>query len=69
MRAAGFRQVASFNPYWEVRGCSFEDPDGYAWCCSAAATMTPDGTGRRLGPAPLRAFAGRERRNVLLQPH
>jgi catechol 2,3-dioxygenase-like lactoylglutathione lyase family enzyme len=29
MRAAGFRQVASFNPYWEVRGCTFEDPDGY----------------------------------------
>jgi prolyl oligopeptidase len=29
MRDAGFRQVASFNPYWEVRGCTFEDPDGY----------------------------------------
>lgn len=29
MLAAGFRQVASFNPYWDRRGCSFEDPDGY----------------------------------------
>jgi hypothetical protein len=29
MLAAGFRQVASFNPYWEVRGRTFMDPDGY----------------------------------------
>jgi catechol 2,3-dioxygenase-like lactoylglutathione lyase family enzyme len=29
MQAAGFRRVASFNPYWEVRGCTFEDCDGY----------------------------------------
>ena len=27
--AAGFKQVASFNPYWEVRGKTFEDADGY----------------------------------------
>ncbi len=29
MRAAGFRQVDSFNPYWDVRGKTFEDHDGY----------------------------------------
>lgn len=27
--AAGFRAVASFNPYWDRRGRTFEDPDGY----------------------------------------
>jgi catechol 2,3-dioxygenase-like lactoylglutathione lyase family enzyme len=26
---AGFRAVASFNPYWERRGRTFEDDDGY----------------------------------------
>jgi len=29
MRTAGFRQVLSFNPYWEVCGRTFEDPDRY----------------------------------------
>jgi catechol 2,3-dioxygenase-like lactoylglutathione lyase family enzyme len=29
LRAAGFRPVASFNPYWERRGRTFEDADGY----------------------------------------
>ena len=29
IRAAGFEQVASFNPYWDVRGRTFEDHDGY----------------------------------------
>ena len=29
MIAAGFRQVAAFNPYWDVAGRTFEDPDGY----------------------------------------
>ena len=29
MLAAGFRQVRSFNPYWDERGCTFADPDGY----------------------------------------
>jgi catechol 2,3-dioxygenase-like lactoylglutathione lyase family enzyme len=27
--AAGFRTVASFNPYWDRRGRTFEDDDGY----------------------------------------
>jgi hypothetical protein len=26
---AGFVEVASFNPYWDVRGRTFEDPDRY----------------------------------------
>jgi catechol 2,3-dioxygenase-like lactoylglutathione lyase family enzyme len=29
MLAAGFEQVASLNPYWDVRGRTYEDPDGY----------------------------------------
>jgi len=29
MVAAGFVQVASVNPYWSVRGKTFQDPDGY----------------------------------------
>ncbi|WP_227728844.1 VOC family protein [Yersinia proxima] len=29
MRAAGFCQVASYNPYWDVSGKTFEDIDGY----------------------------------------
>lgn len=27
--AAGFRAVAAFNPYWDARGRTFEDADGY----------------------------------------
>lgn len=29
MKAAGYAPVASFNPYWDARGVTFEDPDGY----------------------------------------
>ena len=29
MLAAGFRQVTSFNPYWDLQGRTFEDLDGY----------------------------------------
>ncbi len=29
MRDAGFEPVASFNPFWERNGLTFEDPDGY----------------------------------------
>ena len=29
MRAAGFAPVASFNPWWDRSGLSFEDTDGY----------------------------------------
>lgn len=29
MRAAGFREVRSYNPYWDRNGATFEDLDGY----------------------------------------
>jgi catechol 2,3-dioxygenase-like lactoylglutathione lyase family enzyme len=29
MQDAGFAPVASFNPYWDREGVTFEDPDGY----------------------------------------
>lgn len=29
MRAHGYEPVASYNPYWDVRGKTFEDADGY----------------------------------------
>lgn len=29
MEAAGYTSVPSFNPYWNVNGRTFEDPDGY----------------------------------------
>ena len=29
MLTAGFNAVVSFNPYWELRGRTFEDHDGY----------------------------------------
>lgn len=39
MLAARFKTVSSFNPYWDVRGRTFEDPEGYRtvlqcahWC-------------------------------------
>lgn len=28
-RKAGHKPVKAFNPYWDVRGATFEDPDGY----------------------------------------
>ena len=29
MIAAGYQPLPSFNPYWDVKGKTFEDPDGY----------------------------------------
>lgn len=29
MQSAGFKRVASLNPYWDGKGCTFEDHDGY----------------------------------------
>ncbi|MEH6694446.1 MAG: VOC family protein [Hyphomonas sp.] len=29
MRAAGFSPVRAFNAYWDAKGVTFEDPDGY----------------------------------------
>jgi hypothetical protein len=37
MRDAGFTPVASFNPYWDRDGVTFEDPDGYRVVLQRAA--------------------------------
>ena len=29
MATAGFKRVPAYNPYWDERGATFEDPDGY----------------------------------------
>jgi hypothetical protein len=29
MTSAGFREVPSNNPYWDLQGRTFEDIDGY----------------------------------------
>ncbi|MBF2049876.1 MAG: VOC family protein [Leptolyngbya sp. IPPAS B-1204] len=29
MKACGYEPVASYNPYWDRCGVTFEDPDGY----------------------------------------
>lgn len=29
LEAAGYPPVAAFNPYWDLQGKTFEDPDGY----------------------------------------
>jgi catechol 2,3-dioxygenase-like lactoylglutathione lyase family enzyme len=29
MKRCGYQPVPSFNPYWDQRGQTFEDPDGY----------------------------------------
>ena len=37
MAAAGYQPVLSFNPYWDVRGVTFEDVDGYRVVLQRAA--------------------------------
>lgn len=37
MRGAGHAPVASFNPYWDKEGITFEDPDGYRVVLQRAA--------------------------------
>ncbi len=37
MLGAGFRQVRSFNPYWERLGRTYEDADGYRVVVQQAA--------------------------------
>jgi hypothetical protein len=37
MRRAGFEAVASYNPYWDRHGRTFEDPDGYRVVLQRAA--------------------------------
>lgn len=29
MISAGFQEVSSYNPYWDLQGRTFEDIDGY----------------------------------------
>lgn len=29
MNAIGYEPVKSYNPYWDINGVTFEDPDGY----------------------------------------
>ena len=29
LEKAGYKSVKSFNPYWDKKGKTFEDPDGY----------------------------------------
>lgn len=41
LRAAGFAEVPSFNPYWERAGRTFEDPDGYRMVIQRAAWANP----------------------------
>lgn len=42
MRAAGFLQVSSFNPYWDLRGRTFQDPDGYRVVLQRASWANPE---------------------------
>lgn len=51
LEAAGFAPVPAFNPYWDVNGKTFADPDGYrvvlqnaSWSGSTASTGTQSGT-------------------------
>lgn len=37
MRSRGYESVKSHNPYWDVRGKTFEDPDGYRVVLQQAA--------------------------------
>ncbi|MCA9751875.1 MAG: VOC family protein [Gemmatimonadetes bacterium] len=41
MRKAGFREVDAFNPYWNVRGRTFADPDGYRVVLQNSAWRDP----------------------------
>lgn len=43
MLDAGFVEVAPFNPYWQQRGRSFEDHDGYRVVLQQAAWRSGDG--------------------------
>jgi catechol 2,3-dioxygenase-like lactoylglutathione lyase family enzyme len=41
MVAAGHTPVPSYNPYWDVKGKTFEDPDGYRVVLQNAAWSIP----------------------------
>jgi len=40
MAQAGYTVAASFNPYWDRQGKTFEDPDGYRVVLQNAAWQT-----------------------------
>jgi catechol 2,3-dioxygenase-like lactoylglutathione lyase family enzyme len=40
MKEVGYESVKSYNPYWEERGVTFEDPDGYRIVLENAAWET-----------------------------
>lgn len=40
LTSLGFGPVASVNPYWEARGKTFEDPDGYRVVLECAPCLT-----------------------------
>jgi catechol 2,3-dioxygenase-like lactoylglutathione lyase family enzyme len=40
LEGAGYRAVPAFNPYWDVRGRTFADPDGYRVVLQNAAWAT-----------------------------
>lgn len=47
MREAGFVEVAPFNPYWQQRGRTFQDPDGYRVVLEQAVWGERQDSGRR----------------------
>lgn len=40
MKDAGYQPVPAFNPYWDMNGTTFEDPDGYRVVLQNAAWST-----------------------------
>lgn len=40
MRKAGFTEVVSFNPYWDISGKSWQDNDGYRMVLQNRAWVT-----------------------------
>jgi len=40
IRDTGFPPVPTVNPYWDVRGVTFEDPDGIGSSCRTQAGIT-----------------------------
>jgi hypothetical protein len=40
MEVAGFKPVSAFNAYWNVRGRSYQDPDGYRVVLQQAAWVS-----------------------------
>lgn len=41
--AAGFVETPSYNPYWQTRGRTFEDPDGYRTVMQMATFQSAEG--------------------------